>query len=220
MSLAAGRPKGHGPRWTVPPVAGQPRQARPAARQGRSTPVIPAGCPPLARVPSIHVKVTDTRAWRDRHLRFHFYDQLGPSPDIGDLLRRSTATRSRSRSRSRWRSSGDSPSRLRRPQYRCLAARLPIGAARHPVSLGYDSSGIPRTARDHSRNPGGCDLAEVALADLPMAPPGTVRPHHGLYRLFDFFSNISCELWSPVTESNRRPSPYHGHLTSRWPATD
>jgi hypothetical protein len=25
--------------------------------------------------------------WRDRHLRFHRYDQLEPSPDIGDLLR-------------------------------------------------------------------------------------------------------------------------------------
>jgi hypothetical protein len=32
---------------------------------------------------------TRTRAlyWRDRHLRFHRYDQLEPSPDIGDLLR-------------------------------------------------------------------------------------------------------------------------------------
>jgi len=25
--------------------------------------------------------------WRDRHLRFHLYDQLEPSPGIGDLLR-------------------------------------------------------------------------------------------------------------------------------------
>jgi hypothetical protein len=24
--------------------------------------------------------------WRDRHLRFHRYDQLEPSPDISDLL--------------------------------------------------------------------------------------------------------------------------------------
>ncbi|MGH3282795.1 MAG: DUF3024 domain-containing protein [Trebonia sp.] len=24
--------------------------------------------------------------WRDRNLRFHLYDQLEPSPDIGDLL--------------------------------------------------------------------------------------------------------------------------------------
>ena len=25
--------------------------------------------------------------WRDRNLRFHLYDQLEPSQDIGDLLR-------------------------------------------------------------------------------------------------------------------------------------
>jgi hypothetical protein len=37
----------------------------------------------------------------------------------------------------------------------------------------------------------------------------TVRPHPGLCRLFDFFSNLVCELESFVTESNRRPSPYH-----------
>jgi hypothetical protein len=122
------------------------------------------------------------RDWRDRHPRFHFYDQLEPSPDA-----RSTATRSRS--------SRDSPSRLRRPHSAGGRLRgLPIRAAPHPVSLGYDSSGIPRTARDHARNPGGCDLAGVALADLPMAPPGTVRPHQGLGRLLDFFSSLVCEL--------------------------
>jgi hypothetical protein len=52
---------------------------------------------------------------------------------------------------------------------------------------------------------GGRDLAEVALAD----PPMTVRPHSGLYRLLCFFSDIVVELRIPVTESNRRPSPYH-----------
>jgi hypothetical protein len=31
--------------------------------------------------------LTRCEGWRDRHLRFHFYDQLEPSPDIGDLLR-------------------------------------------------------------------------------------------------------------------------------------
>jgi hypothetical protein len=31
--------------------------------------------------------LTSCQDWRDRHLRFHFYDQLEPSPDIGDLLR-------------------------------------------------------------------------------------------------------------------------------------
>ena len=52
-------------------------------------------------------------------------------------------------------------------------------------------------------------LAGVALADLSMTRPGTVRPHPGLCVLFDLFSNLVCELRSPVTESNRRPSPYH-----------
>ena len=28
-----------------------------------------------------------TLYWRDRNLRFHRYDQLEPSPDIGNLLR-------------------------------------------------------------------------------------------------------------------------------------
>jgi hypothetical protein len=43
-----------------------------------------------------------------------------------------------------------------------------------------------------------------------MTPPETVRPHLGASRLYDPFSIIVCELRSPVTESNRRPSPYHG----------
>ena len=47
---------------------------------------------------------TRCQGWRDCHMRFQFYDQLEPSPNICDLLRRSTATRSRS--------SGNTPSRL------------------------------------------------------------------------------------------------------------
>jgi hypothetical protein len=31
--------------------------------------------------------LTRCQDWRDRHLRFHSCNQLGPSPDIGDLLR-------------------------------------------------------------------------------------------------------------------------------------
>jgi hypothetical protein len=41
-----------------------------------------------------------------------------------------------------------------------------------------------------SPEPGGCDLAEVALADLTMTHPETVRPHQGLYGISDFFLNI------------------------------
>ena len=49
----------------------------------------------------------------------------------------------------------------------------------------------------------------MTLAELPMTRSGTARPHSSLHELFDLFSNNFCELRSPVTESNRRPSPYH-----------
>jgi len=41
-----------------------------------------------------------------------------------------------------------------------------------------------------SPEPGGRDRAEVALADLAMTRPETVRPHQGLDRLSDFFLNM------------------------------
>jgi len=67
---------------------------------------------------------------------------------------------------------------------------------------------ISRTARDHPGNP-----AVVAspkwLRPTRLGPFSRPRPHPGLRRLLELFSNISCELRSPVTESNRRPSPYH-----------
>ena len=69
--------------------------------------------------------------------------------------------------------------------------------------------GSPGLRRIIPGNPAARDLAGVALADLPMTPSETVGPHPGLYKLFDIFSNLVCELRSPVTESNRRPSPYH-----------
>src|ERR1017187_2009021 len=53
-----------------------------------------------------------------------------------------------------------------------------------------------------------------------MTRSGTARPHSSLHELFDLFSNNFCELRSPVTESNRRPSPYHACkfrlITSDW----
>jgi hypothetical protein len=133
------------------------------------------------------------RDWRDRHPRFHFYDQLEPSPDIATCCARSTATRSRSRS------SRDSPSRLRRPH--SAGGRLcglPIRAAPRPVSVGYDSSGISRTAPDHPGKPVGCDLAEVALADLPMTPLGTVRPTQASAKYGAFFRIISSSWRAPL----------------------
>src|ERR1700729_3145080 len=88
------------------------------------------------------------------------------------------------------RSSGDSPSRLRRPDSASSCPAL--------CSLGNDSSGISRTAPDHPGKPGGRDLAGVALAELPMTRPETVRPHPGFYGLFYFFSNLFCELGAPL----------------------
>jgi hypothetical protein len=86
---------------------------------------------------------------------------------------RPTATRSRS--------SAESPSRLRRPHSAgTWPCRYQSGPAGHPVSLGCDSSGISRTTRYHPRKSGGRDLAEVAPADLPINPLGTVRPHPGI----------------------------------------
>ena len=41
---------------------------------------------PIARLRYTQATRTWTLYWRDRHLRFHLYDQLEPSPDIGDLL--------------------------------------------------------------------------------------------------------------------------------------
>jgi hypothetical protein len=42
---------------------------------------------PIARLRYTQAAGTWTLYWRDRHLRFHRYDQVRPSPDIGDLLR-------------------------------------------------------------------------------------------------------------------------------------
>ncbi len=42
-------------------------------------PVTPAPLPPATRTWPLY--------WRDRHLRFHLYDEPGPSPGIGGLLR-------------------------------------------------------------------------------------------------------------------------------------
>lgn len=41
---------------------------------------------PIARLRYTQATRTWTLYWRDRNLRFHLYDQLEPSPDIGDLL--------------------------------------------------------------------------------------------------------------------------------------
>jgi hypothetical protein len=54
-------------------------------------------------------------------------------------------------------------------------------------------------------------MPRVALCGLNLAPewpPQAVRT-----------VRISSLSWSLVTESNRRPSPYHGQPANLWPAT-
>ncbi len=90
----------------------------------------------------------------------------------------------------------------------CIGATVTCASA--PCSVGHEQFRDLTSCARLSPEPGGRDLAEVALADLAMTRPWTVRPHLGRYGLSGFFSNLACELESPVTESNRRPSPYHG----------
>ena len=61
---------------------------------------------------------------------------------------------------------------------------------------GHDSYRISRRMASHPRNPGGRDLAEVALSGPPMTHPDTIRPHQGPKNgtLFFFESyKLSCE---------------------------
>ncbi len=65
-------------------------------------------------------------------------------------------------------------------------------------SLGHEQFRNLTSCARLSPEPGGRDLAEVALADLAMTRPETVRPHLGRYRLFDLFSNLASELGAPL----------------------
>jgi hypothetical protein len=155
----------------------------------------------LCRLPGTLARCQD---WRDSHLRFRFDDQLQPLPDIGDLLREAD--------RDPIAVVGREPVQAEASgQRRDLTLPLPVGAC--PRSLFPWVVTAPGSRGLRGIIPGkpeGRDLAEVAPGDLPINPLGTVRPHPGAYRLLYFFSNIFFELRSPVTESNRRPSPYHG----------
>ena len=111
------------------------------------------------------------------------YDQLEPSPGVGGLLREI-----------------DRPDRdllgigavraEASAQCRYLTVPLPAKACLAPCSLGHEQFRDLTSCARLSPEPGGCDLAEVALADLAMTCPGTIRPHQDLYGLSDFFLNI------------------------------
>ena len=76
----------------------------------------------------------------------------------------------------------------------------------------------------------GSDRAARASPELPAWPGGTgagglpvllraaVSPHRPSGPCPDFFESC-CSSWSPVTESNRRPSPYHGRPENLQPTT-
>jgi hypothetical protein len=65
-----------------------------------------------------------------------------------------------------------------------------------------NSSGISRTAPDHPREPGGCDHAGVALADLPVtadsAPCGQPLVPTGTQSLVRIFSNKGILPGAPL----------------------
>ena len=120
---------------------------------------------------------------------------------------RLTATRSRS--------SGDRPSRLRRAgQCWYLTVPLPPGPARAPCSRGYvqfrGSHGLCQIIPGNSVAATTPEWLWLTCLRPVLGPLG---PTKAFYRLFEFFSNLLCELESTVTESNRRPSPYHGEST-------
>jgi hypothetical protein len=110
------------------------------------------------------------------------YGQLEPSPGVGDLPREID--------RPHRDSLGTGPCRLRRPQRRYLSGPLPAKACPAPCSLGREQFRDLTSCARLSPEPGGRDHAEVALADLAMTPPQTIRPHQGLYRRSDLFLNI------------------------------
>src|ERR1700730_5177206 len=109
-------------------------------------------------------------------------------------------------------------------EQRVVAAVTPAGArvVVPDVAGGADDSGhrdqrandsgsrrLTQIGRDRTSNPKTIlVLAGTGSIWPPEWPPRPVRD-----------IRISSLSWSPVTESNRRPSPYHGHLTSRRPAT-
>jgi hypothetical protein len=78
---------------------------------------------------------------------------------------------------------------------------------------------LGRCVWDSVPEPGGHHLTEAGPTDPPMPPAGTASPHYRIMSYSSFF-RIICLTLSPVTESNRRPSPYHAHLfcrmVSRW----
>jgi hypothetical protein len=133
-----------------------------------------------------------------RHLRFHRHGQVGLPP------------RHRRAARDRLRSCGDGPSGLGPVRHRLMSGCAVTGAglsgARFPWLPGArDLTGWPRGI------PGAAGMAWPSGSLGGQWPPrAAVSPHRSSEPGRDFFE-LYRSSWSPVTESNRRPSPYHNH---------
>ncbi len=123
--------------------------------------------------------------------RFHLSDELEPSPGISDLLREID----RGPIAIFW---GSPVQAEASTQCRYRTVPLPNQGLPSALFQGYEQFWDLMGCARSSRKPGDRDLAGVALADLPMTRPETVRPHPGLYRISDFFLNIVCELGAPL----------------------
>jgi hypothetical protein len=66
-----------------------------------------------------------------------------------------------------------------------------------------------RRAESGEPNGGSSHVLGVGLHDLALPGMRANSPHLRLNRQANKYSNLSFDLQSPLTESNRRPSPYH-----------
>ena len=182
------------PRWR--PAAGGRSDAIPVAR-------LPAPGPPGRG-----------RGTGGRHLRFHRHGQVGLSP------RHRRAARDRPRDRPR--SCGDGPSGLGPVRHRLMSGCAVTGAGLSGVRFPWlpgarDLTGWPRgTPGASPGRPAWPGRVARWAAVWPLR--AAVSPHRLSEPCPDFFESWRSS-WSPVTESNRRSSPYHGHLIIRQPAT-
>src|SRR5215469_6515415 len=107
----------------------------------------------------------------------------------------------------------------------CARLRLParhlgmLGCCLWLVLAGDQVRSLPRSVWESVLEPGGHHPNRSGLADPSMLSAGTASPHPLLSRYSNSF-RIKHLNWSPVTESNRRSSPYHGQLALRPASTD
>ena len=171
------------------PDASLPGPAPPASAAGGRSPGSPAPGPP--GVGMVRAAVTcPSPPWPGR--------AVAPAP----------AARCAGPAAARSRSGGNGPSGLGPVRLRLMSDRAVTGAGLSgtrfpPLPRGPGSDGPPRAPPELSPWPSG--VARWAVSSpLRVA----VSPHRPSEPGPDFFESYRSS-WSPVTESNRRPSPYH-----------